>query len=53
MRPERFTAQAQEVIEDSQRFVREYSHNQWDVEHVFLALVRQTKRRRREGAQQP
>ena len=41
MRPERFTAQAQEVIEDSQRFVREYSHNQWDVEHVFLALVRQ------------
>ena len=51
MRPERFTAQAQEVIEDSQRFVREYSHNQWDVEHVFLALVRQTERRRREGAQ--
>ena len=41
MRPERFTAQAQEVIEDSQRFVREYQHNQWDVEHVFLALVRQ------------
>ena len=41
MRPERFTAQAQEVIEDSQRFVREYQHSQWDVEHVFLALVRQ------------
>ena len=41
LRPDRFTEQAQEVISDSQRLVQEYRHSQWDVEHVFMALVRQ------------
>ncbi|MBF8299319.1 MAG: clpB, partial [Dehalococcoidia bacterium] len=43
LRPDRFTEQAQGVIGDSQRLVQEYHHSQWDVEHVFLALVRQDK----------
>ena len=38
-RPERFTEQAQEILAGSQRLVQEYAHPQWDVEHVFLALV--------------
>ena len=38
-RPEGFTDEAQEVLAGSQRLVNEYSHPQWDVEHVFLALV--------------
>lgn len=41
MKPERFTEQAQEVISDSQRLVLEYQQQQWDVEHVFLALIKQ------------
>jgi ATP-dependent Clp protease ATP-binding subunit ClpC len=43
MRPEKFTEQAQEVLAASQELVREYHHNQWDVEHVLLALLRQGK----------
>ena len=39
--PERFTEQAQEVLASSQRLVQEYHHSQWDVEHIFLALLRQ------------
>ncbi len=42
LKPDRFTEQAREVIEDSQRLVLEYEHTQWDVEHVFLALVSQS-----------
>ena len=42
-RPDRFTEQAQEVLADSQRLVQEYQHSQWDVEHVFLALLRQER----------
>jgi ATP-dependent Clp protease ATP-binding subunit ClpC len=41
MRPERFTEQAQEVLAASQEMVRVHRHNQWDVEHVLLALLQQ------------
>ena len=43
MRQERFTEQAQEVLAASQELVRRYRHNQWDVEHVLLALLEQEK----------
>jgi ATP-dependent Clp protease ATP-binding subunit ClpC len=39
MRQDRFTEQAQTVLQDSQQVVRDQRHSQWDVEHVFLALV--------------
>ncbi len=41
MRPDRFTESAQEVIAASQDLMRRYQHSQWDVEHVFLALLEQ------------
>jgi len=43
LRPERFTEQAQEVLAASQELVRRYRHNQWDVEHILLALLEQEK----------
>ena len=43
MQPERFTEQAQEVLTSSQELVRRYRHNQWDVEHILLALLEQKK----------
>jgi len=43
LRPERFTEQAQEVLAASQELVRHYHHNQWDVEHILLALLEQEK----------
>jgi ATP-dependent Clp protease ATP-binding subunit ClpC len=43
VRPERFTEQAQEVLEASQELVRRYRHNQWDVEHILMALLEQEK----------
>jgi len=43
LRPERLTEQAQEVIAASQELVRRYRHNQWDVEHVLLALLEQER----------
>ena len=39
MRQDRFTEQAQAVLQSSQQMVREQRHSQWDVEHVLLALV--------------
>ncbi len=39
LRPENFTEQAQEVLNASQELMRQYRHNQWDVEHIFLALL--------------
>jgi ATP-dependent Clp protease ATP-binding subunit ClpC len=42
MRQDRFTEQAQAVLQASQEMVRQQKHTQWDVEHVLLALV-QTK----------
>jgi len=41
--PEKFTEQAQEVLATSQELVRRYRHNQWDVEHVLLALLEQQR----------
>jgi ATP-dependent Clp protease ATP-binding subunit ClpC len=41
MRQDRFTEQAQEVLRASQELVRQHRHTQWDVEHVFLALLSQ------------
>ncbi|MFN8534061.1 MAG: AAA family ATPase [Dehalococcoidia bacterium] len=41
MRQDRFTEQAQEVLSSSQEIVRRYRHNQWDVEHVLLAMLEQ------------
>jgi ATP-dependent Clp protease ATP-binding subunit ClpC len=43
MKQERFTEQAQEALAASQELVREYKHNQWDVEHILLALLQQEK----------
>jgi ATP-dependent Clp protease ATP-binding subunit ClpC len=43
LKPERFTEQAQEVLAASQELVRRHHHNQWDVEHVLLALLEQEK----------
>ncbi len=41
MRQERFTEQAQEALASSQELVRQYNHNQWDVEHILMALLQQ------------
>ena len=41
MRPDRFTESAQEVLGISQTVVQRFRHSQWDVEHVFLALLEQ------------
>ena len=43
MRQEKFTEQAQEALALSQEIVRQYKHNQWDVEHILLALLRQER----------
>jgi len=43
LKPERFTEQAQEVLAASQELLRGYQHNQWDVEHILLALLEQEK----------
>ena len=41
--PDRFTEQAQEAISVSQQILNRYRHNQWDCEHILLALVEQEK----------
>lgn len=41
MKQEKFTEQAQEVLAASQEVVRRYRQNQWDVEHILLALLEQ------------
>jgi ATP-dependent Clp protease ATP-binding subunit ClpC len=43
MRQERFTEQAQEALALSQQLVRDFTHSQWDVEHILLALLRQER----------
>jgi ATP-dependent Clp protease ATP-binding subunit ClpC len=43
MQQDKFTEQAQEALAASQELVRNYKHNQWDVEHILLALLRQEK----------
>ena len=39
LRPEQFTEQAREVLNNSQELVRRFNHSQWDVEHILLALL--------------
>ena len=41
MKQERFTEQAREAIAASQQMATQLHHNQWDVEHVMLALLLQ------------
>jgi len=41
MKPEKLTEQAQEMLAASQELVGQYRHNQWDVEHILLALLQQ------------
>ena len=43
MKQERFTEQAQEAITLSQKIVQQYQHNQWDIEHILLALLQQER----------
>ena len=43
MKQGRFTEQAQEALAASQELIRRYRHNQWDVEHILLALLQQEK----------
>jgi ATP-dependent Clp protease ATP-binding subunit ClpC len=43
LRQERFTEQAWEAITVSQQLVAQFRHNQWDVEHIFVTLLRQEK----------
>ena len=38
-KPDNFTEQSQEILSRSQALVREFKHSQWDVEHIFLALL--------------
>ena len=42
MRPDKYTEKAQEVMRTSQELVKEKNHNQWDVEHLVLAMLEQT-----------
>ena len=37
--PNDFTEKAQTILAGSQEIVRQLKHNQWDAEHVFLALL--------------
>jgi ATP-dependent Clp protease ATP-binding subunit ClpC len=41
MRPEKFTEQAREIIAASQEIAVGYRHSQWDIEHLFMAMLKQ------------
>jgi ATP-dependent Clp protease ATP-binding subunit ClpC len=43
MRQEKFTEQAQEVLNASQELVKTNKNNQWDIEHILMALLLQEK----------
>jgi ATP-dependent Clp protease ATP-binding subunit ClpC len=43
MKPDKFTEQAQDALQASQRLVMELNHSQWDVEHILLSLLQQEK----------
>ena len=43
MRLERYTEKAQESFQDAQELMQELHHTQLDVEHIFLAMLRQSK----------
>lgn len=40
--PDRFTAQANAVLNYSHKILRQFNHSQWDAEHVLLALLEQS-----------
>jgi ATP-dependent Clp protease ATP-binding subunit ClpC len=42
MRLERFTEKAQEAFQEAQEIMQEQHHTQLDVEHIFLAMLRQS-----------
>ncbi|KAB8142603.1 AAA domain-containing protein [Chloroflexia bacterium SDU3-3] len=42
MRLDRFTEKAQEAFQEAQAIMHEQHHTQLDVEHIFLAMLRQT-----------
>jgi ATP-dependent Clp protease ATP-binding subunit ClpC len=41
MRLERYTEKAQEAVQEAQEIMQEQHHTQLDVEHIFLAMLRQ------------
>ncbi len=41
MKQDKFTEQAQEALGFSQQIVKQMHHNQWDVEHILMALLQQ------------
>jgi ATP-dependent Clp protease ATP-binding subunit ClpC len=43
MKLERYTEKAQEAFQDAQALMQELHHTQLDVEHIFLAMLRQPK----------
>ena len=43
MRLEDYTEKAQEAFQEAQEIMREMQHSQLDVEHIFLAMLRQSK----------
>ena len=43
MRLERYTEKAQQAFQEAQELMQELHHTQLDVEHIFLALLRQPK----------
>ena len=43
MRLDRYTEKAQEAFQDAQALMQELHHTQLDVEHMFLAMLRQSK----------
>ena len=43
MRLDRYTEKAQEALQEAQEIMQELHHTQLDVEHIFLAMLRQSK----------
>ena len=43
LRSDNFTEQAQKVLRESQEIVRRYRHQQWDAEHILMALLEQNE----------
>ena len=41
--PERFTAQANAILNYSHKILKQFQHSQWDAEHVLLALLEQSE----------
>ena len=40
---DKFTEQAQEALTNAQQILNRYRHDQWDSEHVLMALIEQEK----------